>query len=431
MDHYPIGMMDPIITKIASESASPVSSGSIITLDGVVVSSAPSTTSSSATAGNVRSIDMLAKVAEACMRGEEMSINNNNDIVLSSTIINNPTSISSNAPPQQPLKKKPRKPRKPRKPKESVPVPAPATAHLQPPTVLPLTSAVLAPPQFMIKPEPTELVQSQPIDLTAPKHSTNTSSTPLSSSTTTLSSVSSSTFTNQQMPLVQVTVQPFKGGQEIELKPEYSVIASKSSNIITDLKPGQRMLNIAPIGQPSTLIATASLGDVAPTNLSSSSPTAHLGSESKTAHQPAEKDKKFDQSNNNNEQAQMDQKLALDYIDDIRKKSSSAAKSVIINGDRALIYQCKLCPDKQFTSTNGLIFHYKKHAGLKPYVCDLCSNTFTRQHSLNYHMLIHLNKSRFRCDECGRHFRHPSHFKEHMRRHTGETPFQCSDCLIK
>ncbi|KAH9426238.1 hypothetical protein DERP_007178 [Dermatophagoides pteronyssinus] len=123
--------------------------------------------------------------------------------------------------------------------------------------------------------------------------------------------------------------------------------------------------------------------------------------------------------------------LALDYIDDIRKKSSSAARSIIVNGDKSVIYQCKICPDKQFTSTNGLIFHYKKHAGLKPYVCDLCSATFTRQHSLNYHMLIHLNKSRFICSECSRHFRHPSHFKEHMRRHTGETPFQCSDCLIK
>ncbi|KAI2807204.1 hypothetical protein BLOT_009166 [Blomia tropicalis] len=130
-------------------------------------------------------------------------------------------------------------------------------------------------------------------------------------------------------------------------------------------------------------------------------------------------------------QAQTIRALALDYIDDIRKKSSSAAKSIIVNGDKSLVYQCKICPDKQFTSTNGLIFHYKKHAGLKPYVCDLCSATFTRQHSLNYHMLIHLNKSRFVCQECGRHFRHPSHFKEHMRRHTGETPFQCGDCLIR
>ncbi|UXI19614.1 hypothetical protein NH340_JMT05557 [Sarcoptes scabiei] len=135
-------------------------------------------------------------------------------------------------------------------------------------------------------------------------------------------------------------------------------------------------------------------------------------------------------SNDTVEQAKM-RSLALDYIDDIRKKSSSAAKSIIINGDKSVIYQCKICPDKQFTSTNGLIFHYKKHAGLKPYVCELCSATFTRQHSLNYHMLIHLNKSRFVCSECSRHFRHPSHFKEHMRRHTGETPFQCSDCLIR
>ncbi|KAK3092888.1 hypothetical protein FSP39_008434 [Pinctada imbricata] len=89
---------------------------------------------------------------------------------------------------------------------------------------------------------------------------------------------------------------------------------------------------------------------------------------------------------------------------------------------------CKLCRGKTFTATATLIYHYRSHAGIKPFVCLICNTTFTRQHSLNYHMLIHNNQSRFTCKDCGRKFRHPSHFKEHLRRHTGETPFVCTDC---
>lgn len=116
-------------------------------------------------------------------------------------------------------------------------------------------------------------------------------------------------------------------------------------------------------------------------------------------------------------------RLALQYINDIRVKNRGQT-------DKSS-FRCKICIDKTFTSPTTLIYHYRSHAGVKPYECSLCKATFTRQHSLNYHTLIHLNKSRFVCDECGRNFRHPSHFKEHMRRHTGETPYECTDCYIK
>ncbi|RWS31364.1 uncharacterized protein B4U80_01379 [Leptotrombidium deliense] len=125
--------------------------------------------------------------------------------------------------------------------------------------------------------------------------------------------------------------------------------------------------------------------------------------------------------------AQWERDLALKYIEELRlKRHENSGKD-----SHGAVSRCQICNDKTFMSVSSLIYHYRGHAGIKPYECSICEATFTRQHSLNYHMLIHYNKTRFICEECGRHFRHPSHFKEHMRRHTGETPYECVDCSVK
>ncbi|XP_077493123.1 uncharacterized protein LOC144104156 [Amblyomma americanum] len=113
-----------------------------------------------------------------------------------------------------------------------------------------------------------------------------------------------------------------------------------------------------------------------------------------------------------------ERRLALKHIKALRSKRRDERGPLV----------CKICKTKVFTAQATLMYHYRSHAGIKPFNCKICEATFTRQHSLNYHMLIHNNKSRFACEDCGRHFRHPSHFKEHLRRHTGETPYQCTDC---
>lgn len=112
--------------------------------------------------------------------------------------------------------------------------------------------------------------------------------------------------------------------------------------------------------------------------------------------------------------------LALKHIAQLNSKRKKTYQGPL---------QCQLCLDgRQFTAVASLMHHYRSHAGIKLFVCNICNDTFTRQHSLNYHMMIHQNQSRFCCEFCQRNFRHPSHFKEHLRRHTGETPFQCSFC---
>ncbi|XP_064603080.1 zinc finger protein 37 homolog isoform X2 [Liolophura sinensis] len=120
--------------------------------------------------------------------------------------------------------------------------------------------------------------------------------------------------------------------------------------------------------------------------------------------------------------AEWERKCALRCIRELKGRKKDDSSSPLM---------CKICKDKTFTACATLMYHYRSHAGIKPFVCLICNTTFTRQHSLNYHMLIHNNQSRFTCKDCGRKFRHPSHFKEHLRRHTGETPFECTDCPQK
>ncbi|GFS96559.1 protein krueppel [Trichonephila clavipes] len=92
------------------------------------------------------------------------------------------------------------------------------------------------------------------------------------------------------------------------------------------------------------------------------------------------------------------------------------------------VLSCEICKDKSFTTPNSLLYHYRSHAGIKPFQCPKCNATFTRHHSLKYHLLVHSNENNYTCDYCKREFRHLSHYKEHLRRHTGETPYCCPEC---
>lgn len=128
----------------------------------------------------------------------------------------------------------------------------------------------------------------------------------------------------------------------------------------------------------------------------------------------------------------------IDNLDDVMEGSEEWIRRMALRCMRDLRnkkdtdFVCRICkPEKRFTASATLLYHYRSHAKIKPFICLICNSAFTRQHSLNYHMLIHNNQSRFTCQECGRKFRHPSHFREHKRRHTGETPFECEDCGSK
>ncbi|GIY06435.1 hypothetical protein CDAR_456241 [Caerostris darwini] len=123
---------------------------------------------------------------------------------------------------------------------------------------------------------------------------------------------------------------------------------------------------------------------------------------------------------------QFERELAIDLISKLKAKKGKKKKGPLI---------CEICIKKnnlrKFTAVATLMYHYRSHAGIKPFLCNICKCKFTRRHTLNYHISIHEGKCRFTCAYCGREFRHPSHFKEHLRRHTGETPYCCINCKSK
>nr|XP_039249513.1 uncharacterized protein LOC120327157 isoform X1 [Styela clava] len=118
---------------------------------------------------------------------------------------------------------------------------------------------------------------------------------------------------------------------------------------------------------------------------------------------------------------------ALEYLKHLKYTENSRAEISTTGEQLVEDLVCKIC-QKRFSATNSLYYHYRSHAGVKPFKCDICAKSFTRLHSLNYHKMIHDNRTRFQCRYCGRGFRHPTHFKEHLHKHTGEEPYECSYC---
>ncbi len=68
------------------------------------------------------------------------------------------------------------------------------------------------------------------------------------------------------------------------------------------------------------------------------------------------------------------------------------------------------------------------HAGIKPFRCSECGNTFTSNKSLKNHMLIHAGIKPFSCSQCGKSFTRKRQLKDHLITHSSEKPFSCFQC---
>lgn len=91
-------------------------------------------------------------------------------------------------------------------------------------------------------------------------------------------------------------------------------------------------------------------------------------------------------------------------------------------------WQCSLCP-KRFTRAFTLRGHLRAHAGVRPFVCDICSVAFTPKHDRETHRLSHTEEKKHKCQGdladghkwgCGQEFSLAKNLKRHYRSDKGK-----------
>ncbi|XP_073841670.1 uncharacterized protein isoform X2 [Musca autumnalis] len=91
-------------------------------------------------------------------------------------------------------------------------------------------------------------------------------------------------------------------------------------------------------------------------------------------------------------------------------------------------FTCSQC-DYESTTTRDLKIHIRRrHTGEKPYICEICGDSFVRSYDLKKHSYKHTGEKPYKCPICPKTFRVSSKLAKHKRVHTGERPFICQEC---
>ncbi|XP_061393691.1 zinc finger protein 664-like [Musca vetustissima] len=91
-------------------------------------------------------------------------------------------------------------------------------------------------------------------------------------------------------------------------------------------------------------------------------------------------------------------------------------------------FMCPQCDYATTTSTHLKLHIRRHHTGEKPYVCEICGNSFITSYDLKKHRYLHTGEKPYKCTVCPKTFRVSSKLKKHQRVHTGERPFKCTEC---
>ncbi|XP_054156416.1 zinc finger protein 39-like [Oppia nitens] len=98
-------------------------------------------------------------------------------------------------------------------------------------------------------------------------------------------------------------------------------------------------------------------------------------------------------------------------------------------------FKCDECvPNQWFNHERELEKHMnKQHKKLKPFACNVCTDTFFARLSLLYHMSQKHKILAFECQYCDYKTRTKHHLTQHMVRHSDVRPYECSvkGCELK
>ena len=79
------------------------------------------------------------------------------------------------------------------------------------------------------------------------------------------------------------------------------------------------------------------------------------------------------------------------------------------------INECDICK-KTFSQSKHLVNHKRIHMGEKPYECDICKKTFISSGTITDHERVHTGEKPYSCDVCQKSFAHRSALLQHNKR---------------
>lgn len=101
-----------------------------------------------------------------------------------------------------------------------------------------------------------------------------------------------------------------------------------------------------------------------------------------------------------------------------------------LNDDPLNYVECTVCFKK--IKESSMKQHFRTHAGLRPYPCDVCGTCFTRKSDVYRHKrVVHKKVKPYICKMCDKTFPHRNLLLVHLQNHSNHVNYECSTCGFK